>query len=503
MNYSPPALLAANAALMGHVEGNFPPDLGADSPHGTSRGESPSSGEVPLWVTACILFDPPPVASSANTVSTAVAFLMASCVRVHGDLAVKLSPTRLALLCGFERPEKAKWLTDYLQRIGFLRILDGGVNPKTGRRQARRDAQGRPIENELLVFPSPPPNYRGPRTLAEIDAAIAEDIAEAEFAHERSAGTGTKRSKPRTIRIRKRDLFGPPAGQPIPPGRGMEFDTQPPAGGDGNVSAGQATFHSIPPGRGMEFDTQPPAGGDGNVSAGQATFHPIPPGGGSYRSDRSSISDREIEGSISMEPVPGGTAEPPATGMDEAWGEEVREAARSFPVKAWYAARGQTQGLSKGDTDRLKTAILAAMARTSLTLEQVRQIGQAAVSEAKKSPVTYAEQAFSAANLPKWLARITPEPEARIPLPLLDLAPEVTESTPAKRPAGRDAVVDQPAAPKAPVVRAAKCGTCRAPADALWNERLVPATNEPCPGCFPADQMWRFEKPDMSAQASS
>uniref|UniRef100_UPI003F49ACBC hypothetical protein n=1 Tax=Amycolatopsis sp. CA-293810 TaxID=3239926 RepID=UPI003F49ACBC len=502
MNYSSTALLAANAALMNHAEGNFPPDLGADSPHGTSRGESPTSGEVPLWVTACILFDPPPVASSANTVSTAVAFLMAASVRVHGDLAVKLSPTRLALLCGFERPEKAKWLTDYLQRIGFLRVLDGGVNPKTGRRQARRDAQGRPIENELLVFPSPPPNYRGPRTLAEIDAAIADDIAEAEFAHERSAGTGTKRSKPRTIRIRKRELFGTPAGRPIPPGRGMEFGTQPPAGGDGEVFAGQGTLQPIPPGRGMEFGTQPPAGGDEEVFAGQGTLQPIPPGRGSYRSDRSSISDGEIEGSISMEPVPGGTAKPPATGRDEVWVEEVREAARSFPVKAWYAARGQKQGLSMGDADRLKAAILAAMARTSLTLEQVRQIGQAAVSDAKKSPVTYAEQAFSAANLPKWLARITPEPEALNPLPLLDLAPEVSEPRSAQRPAGRDAVVDQPVVPSASV-RPARCGTCRAPAEAAWNERFVQATDEPCPDCFPADQLWRFQKPGTSTQASS
>ncbi|MFE5565977.1 hypothetical protein ACFQ68_13405 [Amycolatopsis japonica] len=204
-----------------------------------------------------------------------------------------------------------------------------------------------------------------------------------------------------------------------------------------------------------------------------------------------------------MEPVPGGTAKPPATGKDEPTLAEVREVVRSFPINAWYARAGQLQlFLSEPDTDRLLAAVLDAMRRTSITLEQVQQVGQAAVSEAKKVPVRYAEQAFSEANLPKWLARITPEPEARNPLPLLDLAPEVSAPTSAKRPAGRDVVADQPAAPKAPV-RAAKCGTCRAPAEALWNERLVPATNEPCPDCFPADQMWRFEKPGTSAQASS
>ncbi|RSN05990.1 hypothetical protein DMC63_37925 [Streptomyces sp. WAC 05977] len=196
--------------------------------------------------------------------------------------------------------------------------------------------------------------------------------------------------------------------------------------------------------------------------------------------------------------MPGGTAKPPATGMDEAWLQEVRETAKSFPVNDWYAKRGQKQVLSTGDTDRLLAAILAAMKRTSLTVEQVRQIGQAAVSEAKKSPVKYAEQAFSAANLPTWLARITPEPPAKNPLPLLDVVPEVSEAKPAKGPAVRAAVVDEPATPNASI-RAAKCETCRAPAEARWHERFVPATGEPCPTCFPADQLWRVPTSDTSA----
>lgn len=218
------------------------------------------------------------------------------------------------------------------------------------------------------------------------------------------------------------------------------------------------------------------------------------------RSDRSSISEGEIEDSI--EPVPGGTAEPPATGLDEAWLAEVREVVRSFPVNAWYVKRGQRQELSISDTDRLQAAVVDAIARTSMTLEHARKIGQAAVSEAKKFPVRYTEQAFNETNLPKWLARIAPEPEARSPLPLLDLAPEVSRPTSAKRPAGRDVVVDQPAVPSASV-RPAKCGTCRAPAEAAWNERFVAATGEPCPDCYPADQMWRLEKPGTSTQASS
>ncbi len=448
-----------------------------DRPHATGLGVSPSRGEIPLWVSACVLFDPPEV-NAADKVNTAVGFLMASTVRVHGDLAVRLSPMRLALLCGFERPEKAKWLTDYLQKIKFLKIVDGGVNPKTGRRQARRDAKGRPIDNEFVVFPEPPAEYFGPRTLAEIDALIAEDIAEAELAHERKSTPGAKRGKPRNIPIRTRQLFREPGPQSTLPGGGMDFRTQPLPRGDGyrgaRLSAGQPTL--LP--RGADSRPHPPLGGDGQVFAGGS----IPSEGSAYRVDRSSISEGVIEDRV--EPVPDGTALPPATGMDERQVGAVREAVRSFPINAWYAKRGQVRAMSRQDADLLQSAVCDAMQRYGLTLEQVREIGQAAVSDARKTPVTYVAAAFGA-KLPIWLARVSPEPGAANPLPLLDGAIEAPKAV--KNSANIAASTDATCQPE-PGVMTGPCPGCGAEPGQPRMYRMVEVDAgwmAPCKVCCP------------------
>lgn len=421
-----------------------------DSPHSTTLGVSPDSGTVPLWVVACALFAPPEV-NAADKVITAATVLMASTVRVHGDLAVKLSPLRLALLCGFERPEKAKWLTDYLQEIGFLKVVDGGINPKTGRRQARRDAKGRPIDNEFLVLPVPPTNYCGPRTLAEIDALIAEDIAAAELEHERRNPGSKKRSRPRNIPIQRRDLF--------------------------DVSAGQST---LPPG-GTDSATQPPARGDGDVSAGQPTLPP----GGTYQIDRSSISEREIEGSI--EPVPGGTAKPPATGLEESAVAAVREQVRRLPWRKWAKVKlGVTNyQLMRHDADQVQNAMCAAMARDGITLEQATEVARHALAEAK-GPV-YVVRAFEPKKLGEWLRRLEAEPLAEDALPLPGAAKsQFSDPKPAKQ-QGSAAADPDDGEPSKPVLPA--CSTCDAEEGETYpNARTVTGADgreQRCPDCLP------------------
>ncbi|WP_226351915.1 hypothetical protein [Pseudonocardia sp. ICBG601] len=413
--------------------------LPTDASFGVSVGESPTVGAVPFWVTACLLFDPPPVAA-ANSVSTAVAVLMAAAVRVHGDLMVKLSPTRLALLCGYERPEKAKWITDYLQRIGFLQVMDGGVNAATGRRQARRDGAGRAIENEFVVFPSAPEHYRGPRSLAELDRWISADIDAAEQA----PGRGGRRSgRPRSVSIRRRTLFAVPAGQGHTPARGDGAVGLPPARGEGSISAGQAH----PPRGGDGCSPFPPARGGGGVCAGQA----LPPARGVLQIERSSISleEREIE---EIEPVPGGSAPPPATGPAAAAGagvglggvgvavverpaallatavedpavrvpvEQVRGLVRRLPWAAWAALRRPGWRPSTADADQVQAAITEAITGHGITLDQATEIGQAALSEAKgPQPVTYLVNAFTR-HLSRRLRALDVEPLDDTPLPLL------------------------------------------------------------------------------------
>ncbi len=468
-----------------------------DASFGVSVGESPTVGAVPFWVTACLLFDPPPVAA-ANSVSTAVAVLMAAAVRVHGDLMVKLSPTRLALLCGYERPEKAKWITDYLQRIGFLRVMDGGVNASTGRRQARRDGAGRAIENEFVVFPSAPEHYRGPRSLAELDRWISADLDAAEQAPSRG---GRRSGRSRSVSIRRRTLFAVPAGQPHTPAGGDGTGGLPPAGGDGGISAGQ----TLPPVEGGGCSALPPAGGDGGVCAGQA----LPPARGVLQIERSSISleERDIEGSSAPAR---GSASPPAPAraaaasvavlVEEPVAVEARELVRRLPWAAWAQARGRSEWrLSPADADQVQAAVTEAVTGHGLSWAEAAVIGQAALSEAKGAPVAYVVNAFTR-HLARRRRALAAEPLSETPLPLLDppaprggaqrrsQRPERAvqdQSAPAGAAEGSGSVPAEPSVPSS-VLSSAACGTCEARDGDGVGMRTVTGDDGrcvPCPAC--------------------
>lgn len=183
-----------------------------------------------------------------------------------------------------------------------------------------------------------------------------------------------------------------------------------------------------------------------------------------------------------MEPVPGGTAEPPATGWDERRLAEVREVARALPFREWHAVHGKPDWmLTTYDTDRLQRAICAAVDRAGISLDQARAIGQAAVSEAKKTPVSYVLNAFGDKNLPTWLRRVVPEPAAKRPLPLLRLASTAARSK------SDDLAPSHPAASPA-VAAGQKCPGCDAEPDAPRLERQVERPDGRlgfCPVCCP------------------
>lgn len=142
-------------------------------------GESPDCASVPFWVTACVRLAPPrrpsgeAMDTAADKVLTAAQVLVASQIRGYDRAEVTPDTALIARMVGYSRADRARWILDYLQEIGFLRVVDGGVRAD-GVRMARHDtATGRKITNTYVVHQRPPRHYRGPRTLAELATALS------------------------------------------------------------------------------------------------------------------------------------------------------------------------------------------------------------------------------------------------------------------------------------------------------------------------------------------
>src|SRR5215470_3911315 len=96
-------------------------------------------------------------------------------MRAHGDQAPTLDRERLAYFVGVGRADKLAPVLAELQAIGFLTIYGAGVDPATGRRRQRRDAQGRPLPDRFAISLHPPATYVGPGTLTEADTQFVAD----------------------------------------------------------------------------------------------------------------------------------------------------------------------------------------------------------------------------------------------------------------------------------------------------------------------------------------
>lgn len=175
--------------------------------------------------------------------------------------------------------------------------------------------------------------------------------------------------------------------------------------------------------------------------------------------------------------MPGGTAKPPATGLEASAVAAVREKVQQLPWKKWAKVKlGVTNyQLMRHDADQVQNAMCAAIARDGITLGQATEVARHALAEAK-GPV-YVMRAFEPKRLGEWLRRLEAEPLAEDTLPLPG-AP-VTQ--------GKDAGSEPEAATAKPVLPA--CSTCRAEEGETYpSARTVTGADgreQRCPDCLP------------------
>lgn len=422
-------------------------------------GDSPCDAAVPFWVTACVRLQPPQrkngstVDSAADKVLTAVQVLMADRLKAVGDAAVVLDRTKISRWCGYDSPKKAGWIFDYLVLIGFLVIEQQYIQGRRGRGA-----------DTFTVFAQPPAGFVGPRTYAELDRALADPTF------------------PRSLfvaapKTRRSGSWFPGGHQDPDLGSQVGAKTTKPAGQGLDSRLGTKTTDL---GSQVGTKTTKPAGQ--HLGSHLGTFSQI--------DRRSSISEGEIE-DRSIEPVPGRSAQPPATGQDEALAGEVRELVRQLPWEEWARLREVKFRLTTADADLVQEAVCEAVTSGGITLEMALEIGQAAVSEAKTAPAKYVIDAFSK-HLRRWVRRLAVEPMAAEPLPLLaSAAPLPRRRGPGAPAAAASAAVTagpQDAPPAVPEWLP-ECLTC----DAREGERFPSArtiTGEDgrerrCPDCLP------------------
>ncbi|WP_431910030.1 hypothetical protein [Amycolatopsis thermoflava] len=420
-----------------------------------TAGDSPTDVSIPFWITACVRLQPPKrrdgtkiTASLANAIFPAVQALIADRLRTEGSAEAPLSRDRIARRCGLGDAKKAGWLFDYLELIGFLRI----------HRHYAAPGRGRAVDT-FTVFVRPPLNYVGPHTHAELEQAL--DRPDRELAsilfvgetagHAEGAGSGTFRAD---------------------------------QGSESGTLVGETAGHAEGAGSGTFRADQ---GSESGTLVGETAGHAEGAGSGTIlQIDRSSISEREIEGSI--EPVPGGSAEPPATGWDESVVAAVRKQVRRLPWRKWAKVKLGVADyqLMAHDADQVQNAMCAAMTRDGITLEQATEVARHALAEAK-GPV-YVVRAFEPKKLGEWLRRLEAEPLAEDTLPLPGVAKaQVSQPKPDKQQVTESAAAN-PDRGEPPKRVLPACPTCEArEGEGLGGRTVVgdDGRHRPCPDCRP------------------
>jgi len=326
-------------------------------------GNSPSSADVPFWVTAFVRLDPPQREGKqvsplyANAVILAVQALLADRVRTEGNAEVPLNRDRIARRCGLGSAKKAKWLFDYLQKIKFLKITHHYRGPHRGR-----------SHDTFTVYDQPPFNYVGPRTHAALEHALDNPAWWT---------TGTL-------------LVGETPGQPQGHGSGTLVE---------DLGHGSGTLVDKTPG-------QPQGHGSGTFSRARRSDS------SSLRSER----DRREEGASEPE---AGRWEAPGTGSDE---DDASAAAyrlaRRLPWTEWSTRTGKPLTITADDLDRVATAVADAIHAGRATFQDAESIAPAALAEASKNPVNYVVGAFKGARLVRWVRSTQAVELDEDPLPL-------------------------------------------------------------------------------------
>jgi hypothetical protein len=423
-----------------------------------------SVGLSPRWVqysgvspAACKLAE---VLTDLNTMASRV------------DQPHQLDREFLAYIAGFGRADKLPPYLRELQDIGFLTVLDGGTDPVTGKRRQRRGQDGRPLPDFFRISLEPPPGYVGPRNLTEVQAQFEKDRNQVYEAVKKSGKDPRvgRHAIPRT----KFGCFEAPQVTAVPDFRGQTLGAVP--GSRGQDGFAQVT--AVPGNGGQTLGAVP--GSRGQDGFAQVTA--VPDFRGLLQIDqRSSISEREIEGST--EPVPGGTAEPPATGLDERHVAAVRELVRRLPWTRWANHHNRHFVLSPADADAVQKAMCSAISTAGVTLDQVGEIGRTALGEAKTKPVKYVIDAFGPTHLTRRLRALDAEPLSDNPLPLPG------DSEPGNAPATRTKPVRaKRALAKQAELADEKCEKCGCAAD---DPKFMRRVDDPdgrarwCPVCVP------------------
>ncbi|KMS92650.1 hypothetical protein ACZ91_03010 [Streptomyces regensis] len=120
--------------------------------------------------------------------------------------------------------------------------------------------------------------------------------------------------------------------------------------------------------------------------------------------------------------MPGGAAEPPATGKDE-HDVAAAEIVESAPWERVATRLGSEVSASQLDVDQMTGRIAERLRDGSVTVAQARQVVAAALDEAKHKPVAYVAGAFAAGQLASWRARVS-----RVVLAQPSASVEVAES---------------------------------------------------------------------------
>ena len=394
----------------------------------------------------------------------------------HVDQAPTLDREYLAYAAGLSRADQTRPFLQELQDIGFLVIAPPRVNPRTGKQS--RGSNGRPLPDRFAINLEPPAEYAGPRNLTEFHTHF---LGDRQAAYQVAKETG-KRVRAGNVAIRRTEFARTRTpqvnGDTTTVGQGLKRDT----GTLGQAGFPQVIGDTTGIGSGRQAVTQEPW-----VKQGFRRSSVTQPELGHLQIDqRSSISEGEIE-DRSIEPVPGGAAQPPATGMDERQAAEVRELVRQLPWIRWAELRGTKFQLMQGDADVLQAAICEAMASAGITLDQAAEVGRAALGEAKTNPVGYVTDAFRR-HLPRRLRALAVEPLADNPLPLPGTPdPQVSGSKPGKQGKGPAAAVPddgEKPKPELPACTTCDCGE----GEEVGNRTVVGADgrHRRCPDCRPA-----------------
>src|SRR5690606_33749279 len=221
----------------------------------------------------------------------------------RGDQRPALDREFVAYLAGLSRADKLPPFLEELQEIGFLSIFDGGPDPTTGRRRQRRDKSGRPVFDHFAITLEPPDGYVGPRNLTEVHAQF---VADRDAAYREAVAANKKpRVGRQTIRRTEVGYVDESQVSTVPGFRGQDSPAVP-------GFRGQQEFPQVSPVPGFRGQDSPAVPG----FRGQQEFPQVStvPGFRGPVLDSIDSSPRR-RGEESIEPVAGGTAEPPATGQ--------------------------------------------------------------------------------------------------------------------------------------------------------------------------------------------